>query len=206
MTELLLIRHAETDWNRQMRFQGHSDVPLNARGQAQAARLAQRLADEPIDIVLSSDLTRARETAAPLVDARGLALHTDRAWREQAFGLIEGLDAATIQARHPDVWAAWLRHDADLAPPGGESNRAFHARAVQALRDVARAADGRRVAVFTHGGVLDMRWREVHGLPLSGPRQCAIPNTGLNRLQWDGRHLRIAGWGDASHLEGLVRA
>lgn len=200
MSELLIIRHAETDWNRQMRFQGHSDIPLNECGLAQARRLAARLADESIDLVVTSDLQRARQTAEPLLSARGLPVRADAAWREQAFGLIEGLDAATIRALHPEVWAAWLRHDADLAPPGGESNRAFHARTLAALRALGDSLDGRRAAVFTHGGVLDMLWREAHALPLSGPRDCEIPNTGLNRLRWDGRHLQIVGWADAAHL------
>lgn len=204
MTELLLIRHAETDWNRLMRFQGHSDTPLNARGQSQAERLARRLLDEPIDLVVTSDLQRTRQTAQPLLSLRGLRSEADPVWREQAFGVFEGLDAATIQARHPDLWAAWLRHEADLAPPGGESNRQFHARALAALRGLAAAHAGRRIAVVTHGGVLDMLWRTVHGLPLSGARACAIPNTGLNRLRWDGERLQIVEWGDAAHLEGLA--
>ncbi len=203
MTELLLIRHAETDWNRQMRFQGHSDVPLNARGLAQAQRLAHRLADEPLDCIVTSDLLRTRQTAQPLLSLRELTTEADAAWREQAFGVLEGLDAETIRTRHPEIWAAWLRHEADLAPPGGESNLQFHARAIGALQALAKAHAGQRIAVVTHGGVLDMLWRTVHGLPLSGARSCLIPNTGLNRVQWDGARLKIIDWADASHLEGL---
>ena len=105
--------------------------------------------------------------------------------------------------RHPEIWAAWLRHEADLAPPGGESNLQFHARAIGALQALAKAHRGQRIAVVTHGGVLDMLWRTVHGLPLSGARSCQIPNTGLNRVQWDGARLKIIDWADASHLEGL---
>ncbi len=201
-TELLLIRHGETDHNRQGRFQGQVDVPLNATGLAQAERLAQRLRHEPLDLLVSSDLSRARGTAEPLRAQRsGLALATDAAWREQAFGVLEGLVVAEARMSHPEAFAAWARHTEHDAPPGGESPRTFHARVSAALQALAQAHAGARVAVFTHGGVLDMVWRSVHGLPLSGPRACAIPNTGLNRLRWVDGRLELLQWGDAAHLD-----
>ena len=188
-TEFLLIRHGETDHNRQGRFQGQVDVPLNATGSAQAERLARRLQHEPLDALVSSDLSRARSTAEPLLALRGgLGLTTDAAWREQAFGVLEGLVVADARLAQPEAFAAWWAHTPEGAPPGGESPRAFHARVNAALRALARTHTGARVAVFTHGGVLDMVWRTVHGRPLSGPRACEIPNTGINRLRWvDGR-------------------
>jgi 2,3-bisphosphoglycerate-dependent phosphoglycerate mutase len=208
MGELLLIRHAETDFNRQLRFQGHVDAPLNANGLAQAERLAERLADEPIDLLVTSDLLRARQTAAPWVARRGLRPVTDARWREQAFGVLEGLDAPTIRARHPELWAAWVRREAEHAPPGGESQRAFFERVWQALRELVQAHAGARIAVVTHGGALDMVWRGVHGLPPAGPRACAIPNTGLNRLRSAApdaapERFLILRWADADHLAGM---
>jgi 2,3-bisphosphoglycerate-dependent phosphoglycerate mutase len=200
MTELIVIRHGETDWNRQQRFQGQIDVPLNAAGRAQAERLARRLAHEPFDAVVASELQRARETAEAA--AAGRAIAADPLWREQAFGILEGLDAPTIVAHHPELWTQWLRHDADYTPPGGESVRTFHDRVLQALRQVVRRHSG-RVAVFSHGGVLDMLWRASQRLSLHGPRVCAIPNTGINRLRWHDGALEILEWADAAHLEGL---
>lgn len=204
MTELIVIRHGETDWNRQHRFQGQIDVPLNAAGQAQARRLAERLADEAFDVVVASDLERARMTAEAATLARGLPTRTEPLWREQAFGVLEGLDVPTIVKRHPELWAQWIRHDADFAlPGGGESVRNFHARVWRAVQALAEQHAGARIAVFTHGGVLDMLWRGAQGLPLSGPRACEIPNTGINRLRWNGDTLHIVQWADAAHLEGL---
>jgi len=204
MTELIVIRHGETDWNRQHRFQGQIDVPLNALGLEQARRLGLRLADEPIDLLVVSDLQRARQTAQALADARGHAPRIEPLWREQGFGILEGLDVPTIRSRHADLWAQWLRHDADYAlPQGGESNVAFHARVMQALRALVAKHAGARVAVVTHGGVLDMLWRSARDLPLSGPRECEIPNTGINRMRWADDRLHIDAWGDAAHLDGL---
>jgi probable phosphoglycerate mutase len=204
MTELLFIRHGETDWNRQQRFQGQIDVPLNAVGHAQAQRLAARLADEPHEGLFSSDLLRARETAAPVAVAWKMGAPVAlTGFREQNFGVLEGLDVPTIKKRHPDLWLHWLEHRADFALPGGESLRQFHARVLGAVRELADTYAGQRLAVVTHGGVLDMLWRSAQGLPLDGLRECEIPNTGLNRLRWVQGTLRVEQWADAAHLEGL---
>ena len=204
VTELLFIRHGETDWNLQQRFQGQIDVPLNATGHAQARRLADRLAADSPDAFFTSDLVRARETAAPLAAAWGLAPVALAGLREQNFGLLEGLDVPTIKARHAGLWQGWLEHRADFCLPGGESLRQFHTRVVAAVRELASVSPaGRRLAIVTHGGVLDMLWRTAHGLPLDGLRVCEIPNTGLNRLRWVDGALHIDAWGDAAHLEGL---
>lgn len=206
MTTLLFIRHGETDWNRQGRFQGQIDVPLNGTGQAQAERLAARLAAERYDRLFCSDLLRARQTAAPLAARWGQPAVAVAGVREQGFGVLEGLDAATIAARHPGLWRLWQQQDADFAAPGAESQRQFHARVLQAVHELAAQAAGLRVAVVTHGGVLDMLWRSAHGLPLSGLRQCQIPNTGLNRLRWTDGRLQVEAWGDDSHLRDLQTA
>lgn len=203
MTELIFIRHGETDWNRQQRFQGQIDVPLNATGHAQAARLAARLAATPPDLLFSSDLQRARETAAPLAQAWALPATPVPGLREQGFGVLEGLDVPTIQQQHPDLWAQWLVHRADFALPGGESLRQFHARVMAAVQALAEAHAGRQLTIVTHGGVLDMLWRSAQGLPLDGPRTCDIPNVGLNRMRWLGEQPEILVWADTAHLGGL---
>ena len=203
MTDFIFIRHGETDWNRQQRFQGQIDIALNELGHTQAQRLGERLAREPTDHLISSDLQRAQQTAAPLAAAWQTAPTLMPGLREQCFGVLEGLDVPTIKARHPDLWTQWLEHRADFALPGGESLRQFHTRVVDAVKALADAHPGRRVTVVTHGGVLDMLWRTAHGLPLDGLRRCDIPNTGLNHLRWRQGTLDIVRWADASHLDGL---
>lgn len=204
MTELILIRHGQTDLNREPRFQGQIDIPLNARGIAQAQRLPARLARERIDLIVSSDLSRARQTAQPSSGALALEAVPMPTLREQGFGVFEGLSFDEIDARHPALWVEYQRHDPDFAPPGGESVRAFHARIVRALRDLALAHPGATLAVFTHGGVLDMAWRAAQGLPLHGPRQCLIPNAGLNRIRVDDEQLQILDWADDAHVADLT--
>ncbi|ODU09631.1 MAG: phosphoglycerate kinase [Rubrivivax sp. SCN 71-131] len=203
-TQFIFIRHGETDWNRQHRFQGQIDVPLNATGHEQAARLGECLADEAADVLLASDLERARQTAEPLARAWGLPVLAEAGVREQAFGVLEGLDFPTIQREHPQLLAQWIQHRADFAPPGGgESQRVFYQRVSAAVQTLATRHAGRRVVVVTHGGVLDMLWRRAHQQPLDGPRRCDIPNAGLNRLRWHAGALIIERWADDAHLAGL---
>ncbi|MDB5998626.1 MAG: phosphoglycerate kinase [Rhizobacter sp.] len=204
MTDLILVRHGETDWNKALRFQGQIDVPLNERGHAQARRLGDRLMSEGVQHLYCSDLLRTRQTAEPASIKLALAAVTDASLREQAFGLVEGLTAAEIQERHPGEWTGWSRFDPDYAlPGGGESARTFHTRVLGALRALASRHEGQTLAVVTHGGVLDMVYRTAHGLSLHGARDCLIPNAGLNRIQIDGDALTIVSWADDAHVHDL---
>ncbi len=204
MTELILIRHGETDWNRELRFQGQLDVPLNATGLEQARRVAERLAQESMQLLVSSDLQRALQTAQAVAGrVQAPAPQLDAALREQHFGIVEGLQVADIKTRYADAWAQWVRFEADFAFQGGESTRAFHARVLAAVRALARQHAGRTLAVVTHGGVLDMVYRSALGLSLSGPRVSEIPNAGLNRVRVHGEMIEIVDWADTRHLADL---
>jgi 2,3-bisphosphoglycerate-dependent phosphoglycerate mutase len=204
MTEFTFIRHGETDWNRQARFQGQIDVPLNAAGLAQAERLAARLSGHAPAALYASDLQRARQTAEALGRVWNLPVQPLQAFREQSFGILEGIEVAAVPEQYPELWTEWVTHAADFAlPGGGESLRQFHDRVLEAVRALAAAHAGERLAVVTHGGVLDMLWRSAKSLPLEGRRDCAIPNTGINRLHWRGEKLEIEVWADAGHLEGI---
>ena len=203
MLEMLLIRHGETDWNRELRFQGQVDVPLNATGHEQALRLGMRLASEAVHRLYSSDLVRTVQTASPAAERLALPGMADRALREQAFGVIDGMSVPDIQRDHPDIWARWLDFDPDYAPPGGETQREFHDRVMGAMARLAHAHGGERLVIVTHGGVLDILYRVATGLALGGPRQCEIPNAGINRLRTDGRRVDIVSWGEVEHLADL---
>ncbi|WPB55937.1 histidine phosphatase family protein [Xylophilus sp. GOD-11R] len=204
MTDVILIRHGETDWNRAMRFQGQTDVPLNAVGLAQADRLSGRVAAESVHHLVSSDLKRALQTAEPAASQLGLPIATDAGLREQCFGDAEGLTADEIRARRPADWSRWTSFQADQSFEGGESTRRFHTRSIAALRSLAAAHAGRTLLLVTHGGVLDMVFRTARALSLDGPRMAEIPNAGFNRVRVDADGaIEIVVWADTTHLEGL---
>lgn len=209
MTEILLIRHGETAWNAERRLQGFLDIGLNAEGQRQATLLALALQGDPLDAVIASDLQRAVDTARPIAAAHGLSLETDPALRERCFGAFEGLLYDEIGHHFPQAYQEWKAREVDARyPPGAqmaETLREFSVRAVAAvMRHAARHPDG-RIAIVTHGGVLDCIFREVHEIGLDKPRDFEIRNTALNRLHWDGQRLHIDDWGRLDHLAQPAR-
>ncbi|MCM2251018.1 MAG: histidine phosphatase family protein [Ramlibacter sp.] len=203
MTELILLRHGETDWNRELRFQGHVDVALNDIGQEQARRLARRLAGETAHRLFASDLLRAQQTAQPIGLQLGLASTHDAALREQSFGRVDGMKVDDIKAQHPQAWEDWLRFEEDYRMPEGESTRQFHARVMDAIARMVAAHRGQTLVVVTHGGVLDMVYRTARSLGLNGPRQSEIPNAGLNRVRVHEGGIDILAWADVQHLRDL---
>ncbi|AMP16961.1 histidine phosphatase family protein [Collimonas pratensis] len=210
-TEILLIRHGETDWNLERRLQGHLDIPLNQVGQRQALALARSLDGVAIDAIFSSDLQRARQTAAPLAAARKLSLQLDAGLRERCYGALEGLRYPEAAERFPEAYAALMERAVDYRYPAGvhaaESMREFYERAVHALLAILSAGNPARIAIVTHGGVLDCIYRCANQLPLEQPRSCDIFNASINRLSWNpdwAQPLRVDGWADVAHLDELT--
>jgi len=200
-TRILAIRHGRTAWNADSRIQGHTDVGLDALGLQQAERLAAALSDEPLQAVYSSDLSRAKQTAAPLAWRRGLDLRVDTGLRERGFGDFEGFSFAQIEQRWPEQAERWRRRDPDFGPRGGEALRAFRERIVATVERLARAHRGACIALVTHGGVLDLLYREAARVALDAPRTWHLGNASINRLLHHGEGLVLVGWDDARHLE-----
>jgi probable phosphoglycerate mutase len=148
-------------------------------------------------------LGKAQPALAALLPQLSLDALTDPRLREQHFGVVEGMRVDDIKARHAAAWAQWLRFDADGGMPGGETARQFHARVMAALRGLAHQHAGQTVMVVTHGGVLDMIWRNAQALSLHGPRVCDIPNAGVNHVAWRDAALHIQAWADTAHLADM---
>jgi broad specificity phosphatase PhoE len=147
---LLLARHAETDWNRDGRFQGHADPPLNERGREQARALAELLEGEALEAVYSSDLRRAHETAEIVARLKGLEVTVDPQLRERDFGPWSGLTLMEIEERFPDQIRLWRQGKASP----GESRDSLTQRVVAAARRIASAYPEGQVLVVTHGGAV----------------------------------------------------
>jgi broad specificity phosphatase PhoE len=147
VTQILLVRHGETDWNLDRRLQGHSDRPLNDTGREQSRALAVELADERLDAVYSSDLSRARETAEIVAGTHGLEVTTLEELRERHFGSWEGLSDDEIHERFPEEIANGTLGD-------GEPREEMDRRVLQALKRIATEHPNGTVLVVSHGGPL----------------------------------------------------
>jgi broad specificity phosphatase PhoE len=200
-TQLVLIRHGETDWNRDRRVQGHSDVSLSERGLEQAGRLALRLAQEPIRAIYASDLKRAVETAAPLAEALGLPVQTTPLLRELHFGVWEGLTVAEVQAGWPEEYAAWRQDSIRSRPPHGERIEELQERSLACVSEILAAHAGERVAIVGHGGSVRSILCGLMGIPLSLWRRLRIDNSSISRLTMASRGPTLIVYNDTCHLE-----
>jgi len=183
-TRLVLWRHGQTRWNVEGRFQGQSDIPLDAVGIEQAERAARLLAALRPDLIISSDLGRALATAAPLSRLTGLTVTTDKDLRERHGGAWEGLTDVEIRAQYPAEHASWL-------PPDGESSAVVAERAGAALERIAESlAPGGLAVVVSHGAAIRLGAERLLGLPedfwgVVGPlANCAWSVLGRRRSRW----------------------
>jgi alpha-ribazole phosphatase len=154
MTHLYLVRHGQTDWNVEGRWQGQADVPLNARGRQQAAQVARALSKLGLVAIYSSDLLRARETADTLAALTGLEVQLDPRLREIHQGQWQGMLVTEIQERYGEAFQRRKDDPLNVAPPGGETVLQVKERVVDAIEDIIQQHPQERVAVVSHGFAL----------------------------------------------------
>jgi probable phosphoglycerate mutase len=208
MTKLLVIRHGHAEGNAEHRFIGQTDVPLDDLGRRQAQALAARLQATPIDRIVSSDLSRAIDTIAPLAEAIGVSIERDPRLREISNGEWSGLLPDEISARWPELWAAY-RSGEDVLRPGGEQWATVRDRVVAAARD--HAASGGVIVLCTHGGAALNLALWAAGLPAGGNifmgRLGALGNTSITTIEVmaeSGDEARLVGFNDVGHLAGAT--
>lgn len=204
-TTLWLIRHGETAWNTERRFQGHTDIPLNGTGLNQARLLAERLANEhrshPFAAIYSSDLARARDTAQAAATRMGLTVREETGLRERDYGVLSTLTPEEMAALHPHAFDYWQRRDPDYVLPGGESLVQFAERVALTVQAIAQRHAGDRIVIVAHGGVLDCAYRAATGMSLSAKREHTLRNASINRLRQSGAGWAVERWGDVAHLD-----
>lgn len=162
-TRLVLVRHGQTDYNREGRLQGQVDIPLNEAGLRQAASLAPVVAADPPDVLIASPLQRARETARVISRDTDLEVRTDEAFLERGFGQWEGLRGEEIRRRWPDEHADWRAHRPVLGL-GVEDRPEVAARVASACRTLMENHHGGTVMVVAHGAAITLGITALLGL------------------------------------------
>lgn len=200
MTRVILVRHGQTKWNVELKYQGHSEVELTLNGMEQAKLVAARLAIEPLAAVYSSDLGRARTTAEFIAQPHGLPVTTISDLREYHFGDWEGLTFQQISTRWPDISTNFFQNPDEVKIPGGETFRAVKARAEAAVKRLVLDHPDQTIVIVSHGGTIRTIICAALGLHLNRVWALKQDNTAVNVIEYRGEDAVVALMNDTHHL------
>jgi probable phosphoglycerate mutase len=203
-THLYLVRHGQSAGNAEGRFGGHGVTPLSELGRRQAELTAKALARERIQVIYSSDLLRAVESAEPLAKLLKLDVHSSSDFRERHVGVLEGLTFDESKRRHPSDYYALVNRAVDHVISGGESYRHLLRRITLKLHNILREHQGQRIAIYTHTGAICFMTLHLLGAIHRGTKNTpwlVTSNCGINRFEIRGRHnVRVIALNDTRHL------
>lgn len=202
--QLILIRHGETEWNRKRRYQGQKDVKLNARGREQAQLAARHLEKEDIDVIYSSDLSRAKDTAELIADKQGMQVRELEGLRELDFGAWEGKDYQTIIEKDENRYRDWLHNPGEVTPPDGEEMSHFQERVASTFSKIIECHSGKddheKIAAAAHGGTIRIYLVEILEIPLKRYTRLYFDNGGITRIDFYEGNPVITLVNDTHHL------
>jgi broad specificity phosphatase PhoE len=197
---LLAVRHGETEWNVQLREMGQLDSPLTRRGVQQAEALGRRLSRIGFDVLFSSDLGRAAQTAEIIGTICQKPVNLDPGLRERHMGIFQGLTREEISKKYPEQLTAYERAGFMDVIPDGESAQERTDRSARVLTEIASRHPEQTVVVVTHGGFLTGFLTFVLGIPFGNARRFRKPNASFNAFEYVDNDWCLQTWNDVSHL------
>lgn len=203
-TKVCIIRHGETDWNREGRIQGQLDIPLNEAGRAQALTMATNAAHFNFSTLYSSDLARAMETARALAQCGNLEIQALPQLRERHFGNFQGVLKNEAPKLNPKAYELYKMRDLRYGFETGESLMAFAKRVINIFDWLIRHHTNQQIAVVCHAGVLDVMYRHATSQSLQSKRDFDIPNSALNWFHHDGNRWHLDHWDDHHHVRHVI--
>ena len=202
ITRLVVIRHGETEWNIQNRFQGHLDSKLTLPGIKQAEAIADILKGEAYDVIYSSDLERAKHTAEIIARKLNMRVSTEKDLREINLGVMQGLKKDEFIIKYPEVISNY-HADPEYVIPGGESKLQLYNRVTGILAKIIRKHKYHNILLVAHGGVLDCIIRHTFGIPLNKKRNFSLFNASINRFTVGNGEWKLESWGETSHISDI---
>ena len=197
---VVLVRHAETEWNRSARYQGCIDTHLSQVGRDQASALAERLRETGLAAVYSSHMARAVETAEVIAQPRGLPLLQDRAFAEVCHGTWEGLTVEEVEERFPELVAIRRRSPEHAVAPDGESLFQVRTRALQSFARLLQRHEGESLLIVAHDAPIKMILLDAVGLGPESFWKLRFTSTGVSEIIADGPVRRVIQLNDTAHL------
>jgi probable phosphoglycerate mutase len=203
-TRLYLIRHGQSAGNAEGRFGGHGPTPLSDLGREQAEKTAKVLSKEGVNVIYTSDLLRAVQTAEPLAELLDIRIHRSEAFRERHVGVLEGLTFDESKQNFPKDYYALVNRKVHHVITEGESYRQLLRRSTAKLGDIVREHQGERIAIFSHTGAICFLILHLLGAIHRGTKQTpwiVTSNCGINRFELRGiRNVRVLALNDTRHL------
>ena len=199
-TRVILLRHGETVWNLEGRYQGHLDSPLTPSGLAQARAIAQRVAGMKFAALYCSDLGRARQTAACLAESSAHEVRIEPRLRERHLGIFQNLRKSELKQKFPEEHGLFKSGGPDHVIPEGESGRQAAHRSNTCLEELALRHVGETIVVVAHGGTISALLRHTLNIPLEAPRCFERSNASWNVFNFEDGKWLLETWGDVSHL------
>ena len=197
-TQVYLVRHGETLWNREQRLQGQLDSPLTENGILQAEELARYLDHHFFDTIFSSDLERAAHTARIIASHKqgDHRIIMDERIRERHFGNFQGLTWKEVTERFPNDAAKEVAGNPMNVIPGGESKHQLLLRVKVFFEELVKLHEGKKILVISHGGVVNVWTRQVLKIPFDVPRRFYLGNSSISIFNHsdDGWYVRTLGY------------
>ncbi|MBX3014660.1 MAG: histidine phosphatase family protein [Caldilineaceae bacterium] len=200
-TEIILIRHGETEWNAEGRIQGQGDSPLTEWGIHQAQAVGKRLQHEPFTALYASHLGRVIETARYIAAVTGHAITIDERLQERAYGIFEGLTQAEAQAAHTAIFQEYKTNfSPDFAVPQAESSRQVLARGRAVFQELAQRHVGERIVVVSHGSFLRSVLAAILGVELGAFIGFRLANGSLSEIVFEANEWQVVTLGEVQHI------
>ena len=203
MSRVILVRHGRTAWHAEGRYAGTADVPLDDFGLEQAARVADQLKEEKIDVIFSSPLSRCLELARKVADVHDLEVVVDERLSELDLGRWDGETYASIFEKDGEILKEWIKDPSSVTVPGGESLAAAQERAMAWLDDASGECPDGNILASSHGGPIRAIMAGVVGLPLSKIFRLTVDLASISVLNYKGKLSNLETMNERSHLDGL---
>lgn len=204
MTKLYLIRHGQSEWNELNKIQGQKNTSLTNLGKEQARSLANRLTSESIDMIYTSDLNRAYDTAKIISEQIDKPLSSSEFIREINFGPWEGLTISEMQDIYKEQYSIWIKEPDKLNMDGAESLQVLKDRAMKWVESIIQENDGKKIAIVSHGATLKVLILGLLDISLTHYKNFSISNVGLSIVECRDYNNVLTKLNDVSHLEGLL--
>ena len=202
-TKLYILRHGESEWNVLGKVQGQEDTSLTDRGREQAKKAAERLAEEEIDIIYSSDLKRAYDTAKAVGTELDLEVNKLSSIREIHFGIWQGLDLKTIRERYEDDYILWRKEPQNLKIENGETLQAVQDRAVKDIKKLVEENSGKNILLESHGTAIKTFIIGLLDMDMSSYCKFTIGNTGISIIEFREFSPVLKVLNDTNHVRGI---